>query len=474
MGVFTPTGAFTSCDITSGTINNTRDGSTSTYAQFYMPQSCGIVWYWPTPQNLTKFEMYATGYASGKSNIYKVEKLTAPFNPGDPYANRETIHTIITNLNDYSWTDILKGYAATQCYGIFIWVQHVSYSWPNLRIFEVRATSATYPWHAGETSHNFGDIIVNECSEVYYINIYNDSDVELTLTQRCQSGPCDPFNPPRIFWSTGGMVIPPHSSRTFGVQFCPVAATTYACVFRITCQTEGGTPPYIDLSYTGRGVVPQPPYPDITSFTANPTYVNHPTAAGTDITLTAIGKNIGGSQGTFIMTIFNQYQGNPLNCGYVVLNPGQSHTCIKVQKAKKPTGPPYDYAEFQAEFDTEEDYDLATVQVQFRYTTGGIDIPGSTFYSSFIKGEQGALIAEIKLMNTGAASGLVYTKYFYKPQGGVWTDLTGIFEQTIAAGANAIASHHGNIPNIEGNVQFGVKVWGQDEAEPALLSLVWS
>lgn len=100
-------------------------------------------------------------------------------------------------------------------------------------------------------------------------------------------------------------------------------------------------------------------------------------------------------------------------------------------------------------------------------TIGDIDINGSIFYNSFTAGQQNALIAQIRLMNTGDTYGLVYTKYFYLSPSQQWVTLTNRFEVDLFPDESAWGFHRGNIPNISGNILFGVKVWGEDETEPS-------
>jgi hypothetical protein len=88
-----------------------------------------------------------------------------------------------------------------------------------------------------------------------------------------------------------------------------------------------------------------------------------------------------------------------------------------------------------------------------------------------MQGQQNALIAQIRLKNTGNAPGLIYTKYFYYSSSWIALNSTP-FQQTIAAGDSTWAFHNVNIPNISGSVLFGVKVWSEDETEPSLTLLL--
>lgn len=295
--------------------------------------------------------------------------------------------------------------------------------------------AAALYWGISTTSIAFGNVIVGGYSDPFTVYVYNESDTYLAFTITSSDAT-------HFIISTTSLSVPPYVGRPFNVQFHPTAAQTYNGTITVTCTTTGGSPGSRAISVSGTGI--QQTYYTLTmnispsgagQITADPPYIICPPNCqttylpGTSVLLRAV------SYGNYI---FNQWSGDASGTN--------TQTNIIMNGNKN-----------------------VTANFILRETIGDIDIPGSIFYASFTQNEQNALIAQIRLMNTGGADGLIYTKYFYQLPGGAWQLLVGPFQQTIAAGDSTWAFHRGNIPDISGNVLFGVKVWGEDETEPGLL-----
>jgi len=522
MSVFTPSGVFTSCTVAEGSINNTRDGSTSTGCRFQENQSCGILWYWGTAQDITNFEIYADGYSSGESYIIKVEKMTAPYNPGDPYANRTIIHQTQTNLTDNTWTGILRGYTAENCYGIWIWVQHVENMWFDPWIKEVRATGTPYVPTTGSVSFTGTGTCPGTAGELLRANL------QWAGARHCV-GPSGDYCYAYAYMldPNGGYADGPYeygSDVSGPNQFLtcqgdiPGDYVAHLYVFKSGCTTlHASASCHVNPGYTlTLTVSPAAAYQDGCWINANPfcCYGSPCSCAwpsGQVVSLTAVDVGdyrfdhwSGACSGTSrtcsvtmtsdksVTAVYLQIPKCYITAGYtgqgtVTVTPGgclwpQECDCgtqitIRATPAAgyrfngwsgSGTGS-YTGMENPHTMTLNADISETAQFVVIAGTTGGIDINGSVFYASFSQAQQDALIAQIRLMNTGDTDGIIYTKYYYQHPTQGWLVLAGPFQQTIAAGDSTWAFHRGNIPDISGSIKFGVKVWGEDESEPPSL-----
>lgn len=71
MATLTPTGGTTYCPIYTGSFSYTYDGNTSTLCCFSPMGSCLSEWYWDTPVNVTKLNLYTLNFYLN-SDIYQI------------------------------------------------------------------------------------------------------------------------------------------------------------------------------------------------------------------------------------------------------------------------------------------------------------------------------------------------------------------------------------------------------------------